>query len=233
MRFEKAGGEWQMAQPLAARADFSAVEGLVSRLTTLQMKSIAAPEAADLAQYGLDKPAATRGDWHRARRRPRSPSASRPARVRVYARDPSKPMVVTIESALLDELKKAPADYRQKDLFDARAFNATRVELVRLRLQFRFIRASKQLGRQFLSAWPHCARIPGDRSICRWPLPAASSRCAATTEKFQRPFPTRKGRLLAPPQGAGGRMPMASRKPNEEPCQVPSGRERQAERSKR
>jgi hypothetical protein len=28
-------------------------------------------------------------------------------------------------------LKKAPGDYRQKDLFDARAFNATRIELVR------------------------------------------------------------------------------------------------------
>ena len=32
---------------------------------------------------------------------------------------------------MLDELNKAPADYRQKDLFDARAFNAMRLELVR------------------------------------------------------------------------------------------------------
>ena len=27
MRFEKASGEWKMAQPVAARADFSAIEG--------------------------------------------------------------------------------------------------------------------------------------------------------------------------------------------------------------
>ena len=38
---------------------------------------------------------------------------------------------MTIESALADELKKGPGEYRQKDLFDARAFNSTRLELVR------------------------------------------------------------------------------------------------------
>ena len=46
-------------QPLAARADFGAVEGLVGRLQSAQMKSIAAADAADLKAYGLDKPAAT------------------------------------------------------------------------------------------------------------------------------------------------------------------------------
>ena len=35
-----AGGEWQIAAPVQARADFSAIEGLVSRLSGLQMKSI-------------------------------------------------------------------------------------------------------------------------------------------------------------------------------------------------
>ena len=128
MRLEKVAGEWKLTQPVAARADFSAVEGLVGRLTTLQMKSVAAPEATDLAQYGLDKPAATATIG----------SGSSQATVAVgkaagegtvYARDLSKPQIVTVESALLDELKKAPGEYRQKDLFDARAFNATRIEL--------------------------------------------------------------------------------------------------------
>jgi hypothetical protein len=130
MRFEKAGGEWKMVQPVAARADFSAVEGLVSRLTTLQMKSIAAPQAADLAQYGLDKPAATLtiGSGSSQATLAIGKSSGEGA---VYARDLSKPVIVTIESALVDELKKPPADYRQKDLFDARAFNANRLDLVR------------------------------------------------------------------------------------------------------
>ena len=49
----------------------------------------------------------------------------------VYAKDLSRPMVFTIESALFDELKKPADDFRVKDLFDARSFNTTRVEIVR------------------------------------------------------------------------------------------------------
>ena len=49
----------------------------------------------------------------------------------VYAKDLSRPMVFTIESAVADELKKPADDFRIKDLFDARSFNTTRVEIVR------------------------------------------------------------------------------------------------------
>jgi Domain of unknown function (DUF4340) len=130
MRFDKSGGEWKLTQPVAGRADFSAVEALVSRLTTLQMKSIAAPQPTDLAQYGLDKPAATVtiGSGSSQATLAVGKSSGDGA---VFARDLSKPIVVTVESALADELKKGAADYRQKDLFDARAFNATRLEVVR------------------------------------------------------------------------------------------------------
>jgi hypothetical protein len=130
MRLEKAGGEWKLAQPIAARADFSAVEGLVSRLTTLQMKSVAAPEAGNLAQYGLDKPAATAVIGSGSSQATLAVGKGS-GEGEVYARDLSKPAIVTIESAVLDELKKGPGEYRQKDLFDARAFNASKVELVR------------------------------------------------------------------------------------------------------
>ena len=38
----------------------------------------------------------------------------------------------------LDDLKKDPSEYRQKDLFDARGFNATRLEIVRAGQTFAF-----------------------------------------------------------------------------------------------
>ena len=57
-RFEKKNGEWQIAEPPSGRAEFSAVDGLVSRVSSVQMKSIV-PDATDLKKYGLDKPAAT------------------------------------------------------------------------------------------------------------------------------------------------------------------------------
>lgn len=130
LRFTKASGEWQMAAPGTGRADFSAVEGLAGRLAGLQMKSIAAAEAPDPKKYGLDKPTAT------VRLGTGSSQATlviggKAADSDVYARDASRPAVFTIEGSLVDELKKEPSEYRQKDLFDARSFNTTRFEIVR------------------------------------------------------------------------------------------------------
>src|SRR4029079_15662263 len=128
MKFEKKNGEWQIATPAAGRAEFGAVDGLVSRVSSVQMKSIV-PDATDLKKYGLDKPVATF----------RLGSGSSQASLAigsaaesgsVYAKDLSRPAVFTIESSLADDLKKDASEYRQKDLFDARSFNTTRLEIV-------------------------------------------------------------------------------------------------------
>jgi hypothetical protein len=126
----KADAEWKLTRPVSAPADFSAASSLVSRLTSAQMKTIETAPKPNLASYGLDKPAATV--------RVRTGSAQAVLQVggpagdgAVYARDESRPEIFTIEAAVLDELKKAPSEYRQKDLFDARSFNATRVEAIR------------------------------------------------------------------------------------------------------
>ena len=130
IRFTKPQGEWRLSAPVDARADYVAVDGLINRIDTLQMKSIAAPEAASLAEYGLDKPAATVQIGSGSAQAVLVIGRSAGEGV-VYAKDQSRPAVVTIDASLLDELKKEPVEYRQKDLFDARAFNATAVEIVR------------------------------------------------------------------------------------------------------
>ena len=130
LRVAKQNGEWQIASPVQARGDLSSVEGLVGRLATLQMKSIAADNATDFKQYGLDKPAATvrLGTGSSQAALAVGGSSGEGA---VYARDLSRPAVFTIESSVLDDLKKDPSEYRLKDLFDARSFTATRLEIVR------------------------------------------------------------------------------------------------------
>ena len=136
-RFEKKNGEWHLTAPVSARADYSGVEGLVGRISTLQMKSVAAADAKDFKQYGLEPPTAT----------VRLSSGSSQAALAlggaagegaVYARDLSRPAVFSIESGLADDLKKDPSEYRLKDLFDARAFNANRIEVVRAGQTFTF-----------------------------------------------------------------------------------------------
>ena len=50
---------------------------------------------------------------------------------RLFARDLSRPVIFTVEQTVTDDLKKAPAEYRRKDLFEFRSFNATRLEINR------------------------------------------------------------------------------------------------------
>lgn len=127
IRIAKAGGDWRIKAPVDARADSNAVEGVVGRINTAQMKAIASADAGDLTSYGLDKPAIA---IHIG-------SGSSQAGLLIgktaadgtyYAKDLSRPMVFTLESSLVDELKKPADEYRVKDIFDARAFNTTRVE---------------------------------------------------------------------------------------------------------
>jgi hypothetical protein len=126
------GADWKLTAPIQGRADFGAIEGLVGRINSTPMKAIAAvnANANALKEYGLDTPAAT----------VRVTSGSAQAGLAigksagdgvVYARDLSRPVVFTVESALADELKKPADELRLKDLFDARSFNTTRVEIVR------------------------------------------------------------------------------------------------------
>ncbi len=130
LKFAKKDGEWEIEQPIAARADFGAVEGLVDKINSAQMKSIAAPEPTDLKPYGLDKPAASvrigTGSSQAA-----LAIGSSSGEGAVYAKDLSRPAVFTLDASLLDDAKKGADDYRQKDLFDSRAFTAKRIDITR------------------------------------------------------------------------------------------------------
>jgi hypothetical protein len=132
LQFKKGTGVWTMTKPLSARADFGTVEGVVGRLESVQMKSVAseAPTPAELKKFGLESPVATATILLGSARA--TVAIGGPAgEGAVYARDLSRPAVMTVESALADDLKKGVDDYRRKDVFEFRAFNAQRVELTR------------------------------------------------------------------------------------------------------
>jgi Domain of unknown function (DUF4340) len=137
LRFAKANNEWQMTAPTPGRADFSAVDGLAGRLAGLQMKSIVDGEQKDSKKLGLDKPAAT------VRLGTGSSQATllvgaKAEEGSVYARDASRPAVFTVDASLLEDFRKDPFEYRQKDLFDARSFNSTRLEIVHAGVTYAF-----------------------------------------------------------------------------------------------
>ena len=132
LAFARTGDAWRLTSPVDARADQGQVEGAVGSLQTLAMKSIAEAEASekDYAKYGLDKPdlTATVG------------AGSTRATIVIgradesgfqYARDVSRPMIVTIDPALVNALRNSADSFRPKDVFEFRSFTATRLEITR------------------------------------------------------------------------------------------------------
>lgn len=149
-RFEKkAGADWTMLRPVAARADVPAIEGLLGRLQSAQMKSIAASDASKPAEFGLDKPAVTITIGAASARHQLMIGKDAPDSA-VYARESSRPIVFTIDKSVIDDLKKPVDDFRDKDLFKFRSFNAERLELSRGKETWAF---EKTKGKDGADTW--------------------------------------------------------------------------------
>lgn len=128
----KDGTDWKLTKPIAALADYSAVDSLLNRLQTAAMKSIVTEQATpvDLKKYAFDKP---QGEFVL------SASGAAPSLViggkatgdDVYVRDGSKPTIATADGGLLNDLQKSPDDYRRKEIFAFRAYSTDRLEFAR------------------------------------------------------------------------------------------------------
>jgi hypothetical protein len=129
LAFAKSGESWSIVKPIAARADYAAVEGAIERLSSAQMQALAEDQNAPLTQYGLDAPTATMtiktGSSNATLALGKTENAV------VFAKDASRPMVFTVAPTLRTDVVKDLAEFRRKDLFDFRSFTATRVELTR------------------------------------------------------------------------------------------------------
>lgn len=132
LQLAKTGSDWKIVKPIQARADYGAVEGLIGKIESARMKAITSNDgnAADLKKSGLDKPEAT-VTLNLGSARATLVAGAKSDAGDLYVRDTSKPAVMTVESSLLDELKKGADDYRRKDVFEFRSFNASRIELTR------------------------------------------------------------------------------------------------------
>lgn len=160
VQLTKADAEWKLAEPVQARGDFGTIEGVIGRLNTAQMKSIVAAETADLKQYGLDKPEVTT-TLGAGSSRTVLEIGKKADESNFYARDASRPMVFTIESSLIDELKKPPADFRRKDLFEFRPFNATALDITRDGQTFAFQKV-KGTDKDQTEKWRQTAPVARD-----------------------------------------------------------------------
>lgn len=162
IQFAKAGGEWKLTRPLEARADSGLVEALLGRVETAQIKSVVAETAtpADLKKYGLERPEVT-VTAHLGSARATLALGGKADADTIYARDTSKPVVVTVENSLAQDARKGAQDYRRKDVFEFRAFNATRAEFTRGGQTIVFERVKGQ-GEDAQDTWRRASPNPAD-----------------------------------------------------------------------
>jgi len=136
LQVARSGSDWRLSQPVQARADYSGVEGLVTRVATANMTKLIeqAPAGGSippdvLAKYGLDKPSITvtmgAGSAKAALALGKEEDGA------VYARDLSRPIVFTVDPSLVTDLKKPADEYRNKNVFEFRTFNLARLRITR------------------------------------------------------------------------------------------------------
>lgn len=129
----KKGSDWRLTSPIDTRADFNPVDGLVGRLDQVRMLSVvsegAEPTPAELKTYGLDAPQLVATIGAGSTKASLAIGAKKDDKG-LYARDLSRPIVFTVEPALLTDLTKKPDDLRVKDVFAFKAYTATGLDLV-------------------------------------------------------------------------------------------------------
>jgi hypothetical protein len=126
LALDRENNDWKLTEPLAARADFTAVDGLISQVLQAEMRAIISDdEAADLSEYGLDRPRATAVLGSGSAEATLALGADVDAESEtLYARDLSRPLVFTLDTTLLEELTLETDEVRAKDVFLFRSFNA-------------------------------------------------------------------------------------------------------------
>ena len=127
IQIARSGSDWTLKQPVQGRVDYSAIEGLLTRLASTNMTKIV--DGGTPAEYGLEKPQATITVGAGSARA--TLAIGNEAEGAVYARDQSRDLIFTVDPALATDLEKPVDDYRDKDLFEARSFNAARLRVTR------------------------------------------------------------------------------------------------------
>ncbi|MDO8835337.1 MAG: DUF4340 domain-containing protein [Vicinamibacterales bacterium] len=150
LAFTKAESQWRIDKPVAARAEQLAVDGLVGRLKTSPMKSIVAPEPTpeQIRTFGFDKPVLTANVAVGSALTTLTVGAQVAGSETFYARDAARPMVFTVEKGLVDDLLKRADDYRPKDVFEFRAFMASRLVVVKDGATMTFVKATDKDGQE-------------------------------------------------------------------------------------
>jgi hypothetical protein len=142
MQFARKGADWSIVKPAPMRADYAAIEGLITSMSATLMQKYVGAEAtpAELRQYGLDKPSITASVLMGNDRT--TLVLGRTDNAETYAKEASRPAIVMVAPTIVSDLSKPLTDFRRKELFDLRSFSTKRIELKRGAETFVFEKAT-------------------------------------------------------------------------------------------
>ena len=162
IRLRKADAEWSLASPIEARADLGVTDGLVGRLSNGRMAAIEAEsvDADALAPWGLDDPRLTVTVGLGSSAATLLLGNEAPDGT-VYARDGARELVFTVDESLASELEQGVDEYRRKNLFAFRPFNATALEVEHEGELWTFA-LEEAAGEEETDAWRRTAPDAGD-----------------------------------------------------------------------
>jgi hypothetical protein len=125
----RSGSDWTVTAPVQTRADYGAIEGLLTRVSTAVMSGIAETAPADLKKYGLDAPQAT--IVVKSGSSTATLTVGKEEDGKVYAKDAARDMVFTVDASFANDVRRTPDDFRDKDLFEFRGFTASKLVITR------------------------------------------------------------------------------------------------------
>ena len=133
---DRVDADWQLREPVVARAAADAVDGLLDKIDQAEIEAFVAenPDADSLAAYGLGErtphvEVALLVGADRAEKRLAIGGADEQGRW--YARDASRPQVFLVDSTLVQELTKGIADLRDKKPLRFERDQVERIVLIR------------------------------------------------------------------------------------------------------
>jgi hypothetical protein len=126
---EKQNGKWRITAPRELPADEDAATGVVSGMTGLNWDQLVDEKAADLSQFGLDKPAVQVTLTGKGGAKTLLIGDETPTSGSFYAKLDRDPRVFTISSFTKGNVDKTPRDLRDKRLLTFSDEKLSRVEL--------------------------------------------------------------------------------------------------------
>ena len=131
VKVKREGNGWQMLTPVKARGDRGKIEDVLTTIATMRSDREIAASPGSVADFGLDKPAATvMLKLKDGKELGLTLGAKSPTGVWVYAREKGKPAVLAIGDSVLRDATQPVAELRDKTLLAFDRKDVTSVDIV-------------------------------------------------------------------------------------------------------